>query len=208
MTMNVKTYVNEPFSQNTYICTNEFDECLVIDPGGSVQQINSYIEKNKLSLSGIVLTHGHCDHMAGIMGIVNKTPASIYLNENDFSLVDSAAIIWSFTAKSFAYEGPSKDSLTPLPLGNIKLSHFSFECIHTPGHSPGSCLLDFGDKIFVGDTIFKNSVGRTDLIGGDDKVLASTLMNFPSFSENSVFFPGHGEPFTIENLNGVIGAQK
>ena len=56
MTIDVKTYVNEPFSQNTYICTNEFDECILIDPGGSVQQINSYIEKNKLFIGCIFNT--------------------------------------------------------------------------------------------------------------------------------------------------------
>jgi len=193
-------FVNPPFSEITYIVKNEERECIVIDPGGHHGEISDLIESDDLNLLGILLTHAHCDHVAGLMPIAKKFGAPIFVHPDEQSILEYSSVYWSFVAKGAPFHGPKWKDVEEFPSDELSLGRMRFQIRHTPGHTPGSCFVQCKNLVFTGDTLMKTSVGRTDLIGGDQKRLAETINNLPDYSDDTVFLPGHGTTFTNVEL--------
>ena len=187
--MEVKTYVMGPVQTNTYLLS-EGNEVLLIDPDGKAEKLLNLIDNRKLT--GILLTHGHFDHIKAVDGLYERFHCPVYLHEDDEFLARD-----KHAGRLFGIVSYISCPTIPFKEGRLDLGPFSLEVIFTPGHTPGSVIFVFNDAIFTGDTLFKGSVGRTDLEGGNARVLKQSLEVFHHFSKDYIIYPGHDQATTL-----------
>lgn len=178
-------------SANCYVIACEAtNEAAVIDPGGDAEQIAAVIENNDFQLKYILLTHGHGDHIGGVKELQALLPAPVYIHKGDLTMIRDKHKNYSSSmgagieldTSHFLEDGDK------LPLGKLTL-----EIIHTPGHSKGGVCIKVDEVVFTGDTLFSNSVGRTDLYGGDhEQLITSIKEKLMVLSDEVTVFPGHG----------------
>ncbi|MDO4197729.1 MAG: MBL fold metallo-hydrolase [Erysipelotrichaceae bacterium] len=187
--MEIRTYVLGPIETNTYLLTDGND-ALLIDPASKPEKCIEILKD--YNLAGILLTHGHFDHIKAVDGLYNKYHCPVYLHEDDEFLARDKN-----SGASFGLVAYISVPTIPLKEGKMKIHDFEFEVIFTPGHTPGSVIYVFEDAIFTGDTLFRCSVGRTDLEGGNFRDLNSSLQIFKSFKKDYLIYPGHEAPSTL-----------
>lgn len=185
------------FTSNCYIVHNG-KEAFVIDPSISEKKIISKLQEKNLSLKGILLTHGHFDHIWRAQELRNETGAPLYVHElDDEMLTDSSKNAYrTFTGNDFTI----KKAEFLLHNGDvISLGNEQIKVLHTPGHTKGSVCYDTGDSLLSGDTIFAQGFGRYDLYGGDINALKSSLEMLSKMAENENrwLYSGHGESSTL-----------
>ena len=173
-------------------------EAIVIDPGDDLDDIHAILDKHGLHVKAIVVTHAHVDHVAGAAKLKTETGAPIYMNERDNMLLDmldvQAGWLGMETPERAEIDTPAKDG-TVLNLGTVE-----FQVRETPGHTQGSiCLwVPKENKLIAGDTLFYDSVGRTDLPGGDGRqLLVSIKTQLWDLPDEAVVIPGHGSSTTM-----------
>ena len=176
----------------------ETREAIVIDPGDEIDRITAVLAKHRLRVKAIVITHAHIDHVLAAARLRALTQAPVYLNENDQQLLD----LLDVQARWLRMDTPPRPEIdSPSPEGTVlQLGKAEFHVISTPGHTPGSqCLwIPSENKLIAGDTLFRNSIGRTDLPGGDSrKILSSIKTKLFELPEDAVVIPGHGPQTTI-----------
>lgn len=182
---------------NCYIIANSDTKyAAIIDPGDAIDKIINTIEENNLKVKYIILTHGHCDHIGAAEELKNITNAPIYVHKNDLALLEdknknySAMIgrkVVEFSTDNFLEDGDI------LKLGNLQL-----EILHTPGHTQGGICIYVDDIVFTGDTLFANSIGRTDFVGGDyNQIIDSINTKLMVLSDYVRVLPGHGPESNI-----------
>ena len=198
----IKTFVFNPFQENTYLIYDETKECIIVDAGcytaDEQNELAAFINQNNLTVRQIVNTHGHVDHVLGNAFVKTQYKASIAANPEDYSLMQSAS------AHAIMY-GLTIDDVPGIDINlnhgdTIRFGETSLKVIHTPGHSQGGiCLLSEADNfVLSGDTLFRSSIGRTDLHGGDyDQLINSIETKLLTLSSETKVYPGHGEPTTI-----------
>lgn len=173
-------------------------EAIVVDPGDEIGEITAVLVQHQLRVKAIVITHAHIDHVAGASQLRTLTNAPVYMNERDQELLDMLDVQASWLRVKTP-ERPVIDIASPegtvLTLGSAE-----FQFIDTPGHTPGSqCLWIPGEnKLVAGDTLFRNSVGRTDLPGGNGRqILSSIKTKLLGLPKEAIVIPGHGPQTTI-----------
>ena len=173
---------------NCYIISNDNGDTLVIDPGGDESLIAHYLEFNKLTLKGILLTHAHFDHIGALPELSKQFEVPIYVAENDQELYKSPANCmkpWFSAIENLPEAGDEA----------VKIDGLEYEIIPTPGHTQGSVCFYFKEEgvVFTGDTLFAGGVGRTDLPGGNDSQLIESIKTkLLTLPEDTVVYPGHG----------------
>lgn len=173
-------------------------EAIVIDPGDEIDRIVAVLETHALKVKAIVVTHAHIDHVAGAHKLRAVTGAPVYLNEHDRELLE--ALDWQ--ARWLGVETPPQTEVdTAAKDGTVlQLGRADFQVLETPGHTQGSISVYIPQerKIIAGDTLFRNSIGRTDLPGGDaHQILSSIKTRLFELPDETVVFPGHGPATTI-----------
>jgi hydroxyacylglutathione hydrolase len=173
-------------------------EGIVIDPGEEIDKITKVIERYQLKVKAIVITHAHIDHVAGAHKLRASTGAPVYLNERDMGLLDALDVQagWLGVAAPPRTEvDVAADDGSILHLGSAE-----FHVLHTPGHTQGSLSLwiPHENKLIAGDTLFRDSIGRTDLPGGNARqILSSIKTRLFELPDHTAVFPGHGPDTTI-----------
>ena len=173
-------------------------EAMVIDPGDEVEVILALVQKHKLQVKQIVITHAHVDHVGGAMKLRAATGAPILLNENDYALLKMLDV----QAAWLGMKSPGKVEIDQ-SLGQadvVNAGSLTANVIHTPGHTEGSICLYFPaeKKLIAGDTLFAGSIGRTDLPGGSfEKIIGSLQGQVLALPDDTVVIPGHGPETTI-----------
>ncbi len=169
---------------------------LIIDPADEGNFILQKINEVNAKLVGIIATHGHFDHImaAGEVQLSFKVP--FYIEKHDLFLVERL----EETAEYFLGYKPAiikPQKIKFLKEGDLKIGPFEFKVIKTPGHTPGSCCFYFKDQnlAFVGDTIFKNGVGRHDFSYSSKEKLFESIKKLKKLPKETIFLPGHGEEF-------------
>jgi len=171
-------------------------EAAVIDPGDETERILLSLKESKLILKYIINTHGHFDHVGGNKKLKEATGADILIHFLDapmLSRLSSDATLFGCSAENSPPPDRTLEDNDIISFGEIRL-----KVIHTPGHSPGGISLYIDDKLFVGDTLFARSIGRSDLPGGDFNTLISSIKNrLFELGDDVKVFPGHGPNTTI-----------
>lgn len=198
--MGLAQYVVGQVQTNCYMVINEeTKETIVIDPGANGAALCDRISKDGLKPVAILITHAHFDHIMGAKEIREQFGVKVYLHEMDKdTLTDTEVNASWMIGREDAYEADEflKDEQ------ELDMAGFHLRVLFTPGHTPGGCCFYFPyqDTLFSGDTLFCESVGRTDFKGGSMSTLIRSirekLMNLP---DRTMVYPGHGEPTTIEN---------
>ena len=173
-------------------------EAIVIDPGDNVEEITTILNRHGLKVKAIAITHGHIDHIAGAQKLRALTGAPVYLNENDRQLLNMLDV----QAAWLGMEPPPRPEIDVTADDGtvLRLGETEFQVMHTPGHTQGSLCLSVPSegKLIAGDTLFRDSIGRTDLPGGNTRQILSSiktcLLHLP---ENTIVIPGHGPNTTI-----------
>ena len=195
--MILETLVVGPLAVNCYIVGDENTrEGIVIDPGDDVRDIIGAIRKHQLKVVAIVNTHAHFDHVGALNEIRDFTSAPFMLHADEVQMLGSAQM-------SAAMFGLSIDNPKPVDRllregDQIGAGSIVLTVLHTPGHTPGGiCLLE-GQHVFVGDTLFQGSIGRTDFPGGDYGVLMASIRDkLLPLPDSTVVHSGHGAATTI-----------
>ena len=181
---------------NTYFLSCGDGNCIIIDPGDDIAGIFAFLSENNLKPKTVLLTHAHFDHVMGVYEMVMKTGAEVILHPADELLLKDL--------NSFTF-------MLGLPAANIpevsryvndgdiiKFAEHEINVIHTPGHTKGGVGYQVDGKLFSGDTLFKESVGRTDLEGGSHAELEHSIRTkFFTLPDDTVVYPGHGMQTTI-----------
>jgi glyoxylase-like metal-dependent hydrolase (beta-lactamase superfamily II) len=173
-------------------------EAMVVDPGDDIDQITAILDRHQLTVKMIVITHAHIDHIGGAQKLRAQTGAPVYMNENDSFLAEGLAM----QAAWLGVETPANPGIdSPAREGDIlRAGAIEAHVLHTPGHTPGSIslFLPAENKLIAGDTLFKGSVGRTDLPGGDFQAITKSIRGkLYTLPEATIVIPGHGEPTDI-----------
>ena len=173
-------------------------EAIVIDPGDEIDNITAVLDRHNLRVKAIVVTHAHIDHVAGAHKLRQLTGAPVYMNENDRELLNTLDV----QAGWLGMDTPQRTEVDELAADGtvLRLGSAQFQVIHTPGHTQGSLslLIPQESKLIAGDTLFRDSIGRTDLPGGNSRqILSSIKTRLLGLPEETIVIPGHGPNTTI-----------
>ena len=209
----VNRIVVGPFGTNCYLFPISSDQCLIIDPGGGSQQIIDGITSLQSTPVGIVLTHGHLDHCAGVSRLVehytnNGRPLPVAIHEKDREYLGAGAEekhLSGFAQLGFTdAESVFGEPVFPLPEPDTILQEgdsllaSDLKVIHTPGHTEGGVCFVNREILFSGDTLFHEGIGRFDLPGGNgDQLLESIRNKLFVLSREIRTYPGHGPETTV-----------
>lgn len=186
-----------PFQANCYLIWGPARQALVLDPGADADTILNALNHHRLTVAAYLVSHGHMDHLSALATLCKKRPAPYVLHEADYQ--------WAFTTANQSapyYTTPRQPSTPPTFLQNGAVwtsADLAYRIIATPGHSPGGICFYFEVPaiLFTGDTLFQGSVGRTDLPGGNSKLLEQSLKTLARLPPATRLYPGHGFHTTL-----------
>lgn len=193
-----------PFFKNGYIVGCETTRRAVfIDPGDEVEELLEFVRAEQLQVTHILLTHAHVDHVSGVAEAKRTLGVPIYLHKDDLFLYQNA--VRSGMMFGLTVEEPPPVDVFYDGEGPIAFGEYDARVVHTPGHCPGGVCLAIAKKgdaspphLFVGDTLFAGSIGRTDLPGGDYETLLKAITEVLfAFPDESIVYSGHGPETTI-----------
>lgn len=190
--MKIHTLPVGELQANCYIIENsQTKQAIIIDPGAEPNRIINFINKNELTIDAILLTHGHADHISALDKVREACVAKVYIHEDDASMLTNAKQnLSSFIGADRVFK-QAEETLEDGQLLNI--AGLEVQVLTIPGHTKGGCSFKIAEHVFVGDSIFLESIGRTDLPGGSYKALITNLKNkILSLPENTKLYPGHG----------------
>ena len=187
------------YYSNCYIVGSESSkEAAVIDPGADFNKIDNKINELGVIPKIIILTHAHGDHLGAVEEFVKKYGTKVYIHEGDAqALTDSNK---NFSKVLFGKNISINPDVILKDGDEIHLGDLKFEIIHTPGHTKGGICIKVGNIMMTGDTLFNNSIGRTDFPGGSfEEIIDSIQEKIFKYDEDIIIYPGHNSPSTIKS---------
>ena len=192
-----------PFFKNGFIVgCEETREAVLIDPGDEVDSLLAFATRETLAIQHILLTHAHVDHVTGVAAAKRALGVKVFLHRDDLFLYERAVESGKMFGLTVEPQPPIDVFYTPGQV--IAFGTYEVRPHHTPGHCPGGVCLQIGKKgtsgmdLFVGDTLFAGSIGRTDLPGADHATLIASIRTVLfAFGDDAIVYPGHGPNTTI-----------
>lgn len=195
----IQRFTCGPFEENPYLLVGPSGtRAVLVDPGIESEPILDTIRSRGLTLEWVLNTHGHLDHAAGNAFFLRSTGAKLAIHPADVPMIRSLSVqaaLWGLRAEDSPLPDLELEEGVPFPFDGLEI-----EVIHTPGHTPGGVCLRFDDRMLVGDTLFRGSVGRTDLPGGSwPQLLQSIREKLFRLPGATICHPGHGPETTLED---------
>lgn len=200
ITSDLYLFIDSRILNNSFILTKNKNS-IIIDPSFNAKKIISFIKNQKLKVDGILITHGHFDHLGQTIEILKEFDTNFYLQINDAKICEKS--------KSMLFGKIDEFLISKIVTFNNKLPKIQnweeLNVLHTPGHTPGSSCY-YNDKyVFSGDHIFDVDIGRTDFEFSDEKLMQISIKNFINQfkNKNMSVFPGHEEWTEVDNLKNI-----
>jgi hydroxyacylglutathione hydrolase len=200
--ISVKKFVFNDFQVNTFVVSDETEECLIIDPGcysmHEKDELKNYIRENNLKPVKLINTHGHIDHILGNLFIKESFNIPVAAHREDKNYIEGVSDQGQMFGYSVENPGGIDEFLEDDDI--VKFGKSELKVIHVPGHSKGSIALYSEEQKFVigGDVLFNGGIGRTDLLGGDYDTLIKTIKNkLLTLPGDVTVYAGHGPSTTI-----------
>ncbi len=213
--MKIKSLVFNPFYENTYILWDDTQEAIIVDPGCyetyEIDELKRFIHEQKLQVKAIVNTHCHIDHVLGNYTLKTHYNCPLWIPKGEaeiYRAVEAYAPQWGINGFTYAEPDSLMENDAVIRFGNTELSS-----IFVPGHAPGHLMFHhIQDKVIIGgDVLFRESIGRTDLPGGNhEDLLANIQSKLYILEDEIVVYPGHGPETTIgheKQFNPFVRAQ-
>jgi len=184
-------------ASNCYIIAAENKKAVVIDPASS-EEVLLELDRNDFTLGGIIITHGHYDHFAGVAELKARTGVLVFAPDLDAEMLQSADKSWARFMAGVDFEPVTADRLF-LDGDEFGVCGITFRVMAAPGHTAGSCLLfcEELNAIFTGDVIFRGSIGRTDGFSGSERQMSESLAKIRGISGDYALLCGHGDTSTL-----------
>ncbi|CDN32302.1 Hydroxyacylglutathione hydrolase [Mucinivorans hirudinis] len=197
----IATLTFNPFGENSYVIYDEKGECLIVDAGcyteNEQRTLKNFIEKNGLKPVMALNTHAHIDHVCGVEFVKREWSIPFALHRDDRAIMEMVPLYAS--SMGFNISSVPTIEIDLAEQAEIKLGETLVRIIHTPGHTPGGVCIHLPSEniLITGDTLFRESIGRTDLPGGDYEQLMNSILEKIVSLGDCDFFPGHGGKSTI-----------
>ncbi|TLP91654.1 MBL fold metallo-hydrolase [Staphylococcus xylosus] len=185
---------------NVYFIEND-TSVILVDPANDSDLIIKKLNQINKKLVAVLLTHGHFDHIGALDDIIEKYDVPVFMHKSEFDFLTNVTKNGSEKFKQYGLPNVISNSKPqPLEEGDANVEGFHFNVLHTPGHSPGSLTFVFNEFAVVGDTLFKQGIGRTDLYKGDHETLVNSILDkLFELDDDLPLFPGHGPYTTVED---------
>ena len=197
--LEVKKFTFNPFSENTFIISNKSSKAVIIDPGcyykAEQKELDDYISNNQLNVQCVLHTHSHLDHMFGTAHVVEKYNVKLWIHREDKITYDSFEKVCELYGIPI-HKRPIQNPVFLNLHKPFQIDDITFQILFVPGHSPGHVAFFNKENNFVinGDCLFENSIGRTDLPGGDYTTLMNSITSkILCLPEKTSIFCGHGD---------------
>ena len=195
--MRIISVCAQSFGANTYLLVSG-NQALVVDPSVSVSAMVDVAASEGAVIVGVLLTHGHFDHVLSLDQLCENLGVPSYIHENDAELLTDGKknAFYTFFGKERAFRAADKllSDGDHIPLGDEKIT-----VLHTPGHTMGSVCYLAGDILVTGDTLFAESIGRQDLYGGSPELMERSLLKLGALNGDITIYPGHGPSASLRN---------
>ncbi len=201
--MKLKSFIFNQFYENTYIVSDSTNDCIIVDPGcysnDEKNLLKKYIDNNNLNPVKLINTHCHIDHILGNKFVAKTWGLNLETHQNDIELLEKSSEI----ARLYGFIDYEKSPSTTQFLNEgdiVEFGNSKLKILYTPGHAPGHISLYSKEEKFIisGDVLFNNSIGRTDLPGGDFNVLIESIKTkILCLDDDTVVYCGHGPATTV-----------
>jgi len=192
--LKVKKIVLGFLNVNCYILSVN-NTTIIIDAGSGYNLIKKYLENENITPDFLIGTHGHYDHIGVVPELVSNYKIPFYIHEQDEFIVKDPD---KNLSSNFSGNGLSLKTYNLINDSSFKyFEQYGLKLFHMPGHTPGSIVIKCGDCLFTGDLLFRCSIGRTDLPGGDIEAIKNSLKKIRKMDENLIVYPGHNENSTL-----------
>lgn len=195
MNYQIEVFCDSSLNSNTYLLFNDA-ECILIDPSNNPKIVNRYIGDRKIV--GILLTHGHYDHFRTIKDFLNDTIHIVIHKEAVKKLRNPLSSCAVYFNSNFALELPQELIINPVEGKIIELGSFKIKPYVMKGHTDCSTIYQINNDLFVGDVLFYNTCGRTDLPTGNSILMMESLKRFKNFGLDTKIYPGHDDSFLLK----------
>jgi hydroxyacylglutathione hydrolase len=197
--MIVKMLVVGPLASNCYIVgSSSTKEGMIIDPGAEAGAILRTVQQMGLSISLILVTHAHIDHIDALRAVKESTNAQFAIHEEEKELLSATPMRMLIPLGLTPFKSAPQPDRLLKDGDHIDIGDLHFEVLHTPGHSPGGICLSGHEVVFSGDTLFNFGIGRTDFPGGSyERLMKSIREKLMVLPDETVVYPGHGPATTI-----------
>lgn len=193
--MKIKTFVVGPAATNCYVVYDGSD-AVVIDPGFEAERVDAFLKQKKLKCHYILLTHGHFDHILAVPALKRMTGAKAVIAKPDADCLVSP--LRSLSSKVHLDQTPIEADFLAEEGSSFVAGAMEFRYLLTPGHTLGSAVIICGDAMFSGDTLFRDSCGRTDLPGGSFRTISDSLRRLYELDGDFKVYPGHDQATTLD----------
>ncbi len=197
----LKIFSDNQAGMNSYLLYDESKACL-IDPGFNGKEVIAFLKAKNLKLDTVILTHGHFDHICDLTLLDHEYDFRVYLHESDLIIINNNDYNYAnFFNRSQFFVPRNLEIITAKDQSEIDFGNAKLKVLWTPGHTEGSICIKYNNMLFSGDTLFADSIGRTDLFSGSMNKINKSLKKLNELISNNVMvYPGHGKKALMSDV--------